>query len=74
MLRLSSQSKSMPLSRVAEYSATGMWTRPKLIAPFHRTRGAGADVAAVREEEADLEAMAKTPSILHSRQPARRAV
>src|SRR5689334_1439704 len=27
---------------VAEYSATGMWTRPKLIAPFHRTRGAGA--------------------------------
>ena len=42
MLRLSSQSKSTPLSRVAEYSATGMCTRPKLMAPFHSTRGAGA--------------------------------
>lgn len=41
MVRLSSQSKSMLWSTVAAYSATGMWTRPKLMAPFHRTRGAG---------------------------------
>src|SRR5256885_1285926 len=39
MVRLSSQSKSMPVSLVAECSATGMCTRPKLIAPFHKVRG-----------------------------------
>jgi hypothetical protein len=34
MLRLSSQSKSTPWEDVAETSATGICTNPKLIAPF----------------------------------------
>jgi hypothetical protein len=38
MLRLSSQSKSTPWEDVAETSATGMCTRPKLIAPFQIAR------------------------------------
>ncbi|KPX00297.1 hypothetical protein ALO79_200199 [Pseudomonas syringae pv. castaneae] len=38
MLRLSSQSKSTPWDDVAETSATGMWTSPKLIAPFQIAR------------------------------------
>ena len=36
--RRSSQSKSMPELTVAEYKPTGIWTRPKLIAPFQRVR------------------------------------
>src|ERR1043165_5974671 len=39
MLRLSSQSKSMPTSRVAVCSATGMCTSPNVMTPFHNTRG-----------------------------------
>jgi hypothetical protein len=38
MLRLSSQSKSTPCDEVAETSATGMCTSPKLIAPFQIAR------------------------------------
>jgi hypothetical protein len=38
MLRLSSQLKSIPWEDVAETSATGMCTRPKLIAPFQIAR------------------------------------
>jgi hypothetical protein len=38
MLRLSSQSKSSPLVLVAGCRLTGMWTSPKLIAPFHNAR------------------------------------
>jgi hypothetical protein len=34
MLRLSSQSKSTPWDELADTRATGMCTRPKLIAPF----------------------------------------
>jgi hypothetical protein len=39
MLRLSSQSKSTPWDEVADTSATGMCTKPKLIAPFQIARG-----------------------------------
>jgi len=39
MLRLSSQSKSMPWRVVAGTSATGMCTSPKLTAPFQIVRG-----------------------------------
>src|SRR4051812_5586061 len=38
MVRLSSQSKSMPVSAVAEYSPIGMCTRPNVMAPFHSVR------------------------------------
>jgi hypothetical protein len=38
MLRLSSQLKSIPWEDVAETSATGICTRPKLIAPFQIAR------------------------------------
>jgi hypothetical protein len=38
MLRLSSQSKSTPWEDVAETSATGICTSPKLIAPFQIAR------------------------------------
>src|SRR4051812_16133654 len=38
MVRRSSQSKSTPLSAVAEYSPMGMCTRPKVIAPFQSVR------------------------------------
>jgi hypothetical protein len=38
MLRLSSQSKSTPCEEVAETSATGICTSPKLIAPFQIAR------------------------------------
>ena len=44
-MRLSSQSKSMPVLCVAACSATGMWTRPKVIAPFHSTRVLELEVA-----------------------------
>ena len=50
MLRLSSQSKSTPWERVAEFSATGMCTRPKLMAPFHK---AMPQMLEIREEFAD---------------------
>ncbi|MNG36150.1 hypothetical protein D3C84_1230900 [compost metagenome] len=38
MLRLSSQSKSTPWDDVADTSATGICTSPKLIAPFQIAR------------------------------------
>jgi hypothetical protein len=38
MLRLSSQSKSTPCEDVADTSATGICTSPKLIAPFQIAR------------------------------------
>jgi len=38
MLRSSSQSKSTPCEEVAEATATGIWTKPKLIAPFQIAR------------------------------------
>ena len=44
MDRLSSQSKSMPVSVAAGYSATGTWTSPKLIAPFQMLRGIDASL------------------------------
>lgn len=44
MVRLSSQSKSSPVSAVAEYKPTGMCTRPKDIAPFQIVR---VDVGAI---------------------------
>jgi hypothetical protein len=37
-VRLSNQSKSTPWEAVADTSATGMWTSPKLIAPFQIAR------------------------------------
>ncbi|MDT4827026.1 hypothetical protein FQZ97_603520 [compost metagenome] len=36
MLRLSSQSKSMLCSVLAVCRPTGMWTSPKVMAPFQR--------------------------------------
>jgi hypothetical protein len=44
MVCLSSRLNFMRFSAVAECRVTGMWTRPKLMAPFHRVRelvGAG---------------------------------
>jgi hypothetical protein len=42
MLRLSSQSKSTPWEDVAETSETGIWTKPKLMAPFQIALGMAA--------------------------------
>src|SRR6478736_3593379 len=58
MVRLSSQSKSMPISCDAAYSPTGTCTRPKLMAPFQMTLGmwisrmrrADSAVGALRDE------------------------
>ena len=56
MVRRSSQSKSSPSLVVAVYSATGMCTRPKLMAPFQTTRAVGRDV--LLSSEAESSAMA----------------
>ncbi len=38
MVRLSSRLNFIRFSAVAECRVTGMWTSPKLIAPFHKVR------------------------------------
>jgi len=54
--RLSSQSKSMPVSEDAGYTATGMCTRPKVMAPFQIARGMATSVGDADERRPDAHA------------------